>query len=415
MCGYAGTNEIAFYGLAHGPHIALLLIGIGSVLPISILTANADGSGQSKRCGMIWRVGLLHALALGALLGLAMQFSEQFFLLTGQSTELSAGGGRVMAMHGIGLAGLLCMVSTSLFLEGLQRPLPATIISLGANLINAYLNWIFIFGHHGAPAMGAEGAALATSIVRWLSVAILCAFIFTAFDRVKYGITGTVSHFRDISRRLRQLGYPTAIAHGMESSAFLVMTLMAGYMGVTATAAWAIGMNMITLAFMVALGFGTAASVRVANYLGRDERANAALSGWIAIGLAIIALGLITLIYMLMPEPLARIYSQEQQVLLVAAPTVFAAGIAILLDGLQAVGVGILRGYQDMWFITVTLILTFWLVMLPLAWLFGFYFAAGTPGLMWSVALSCVVATTLLIARFAYLIKSRWHVLHRLS
>ena len=240
--------------------------------------------------------------------------------------------------------------------------------------------------------MGAEGAALATSIVRWVSVAILCIYIFVAFDRVKYGITGATVHFREISMRLRQLGYPTAIAHGMESAAFLVMTLFAGYMGVVATAAWAIGMNMITLAFMVALGFGTAASVRVANYLGRNERKKASYSGWIAFSLSVVALGLIAVLYMIFPEQLTSVYSQEPLVLLVAVPTVFAAGFAILFDGLQAVGVGVLRGYQDMWFITMTLIITFWFVMLPFAWLFGFYMDEGTPGLMWSVGIACVVA-----------------------
>ena len=177
MCGYAGTTELAFYGLSNGPHVALILIGIGSVLPIAILTANADGAANCSNCGVIWRVGLIHAIVLGILLGILMLFGEEFFLLTGQSAELSAGGGRVLAMHGLGLAGLLCMVATSLFMEGLQRPLPAMVVSLSSNILNAYLNWVFIFGNHGSPALGAEGAALATSIVRWLSVAVLIAYI----------------------------------------------------------------------------------------------------------------------------------------------------------------------------------------------------------------------------------------------
>ena len=83
-----------------------------------------------------------------------MQFGEEFFLLTGQSEELSTGGGRVLAMHGLGLAGLLCMIAISLFLEGLQRPVPAMIVSIGVNFVNFYLNWVFIFGNHGAPNNG---------------------------------------------------------------------------------------------------------------------------------------------------------------------------------------------------------------------------------------------------------------------
>ena len=407
MCGYAGTEQIAFYGLAHGPHVSLILIGIGSILPIAILTASADGAGSYANCGMILRVGMTHAFVLGIILGIAMLFGEQFLLLTGQDPELAHGAGRVMAMQGYGLAGLLCMVALSLFLEGLQRPMAATVVTLGSNVLNAYLNWIFIFGNHGAPAMGAEGAALATTIIRWVSVAALGAYIFFTFDRVKYGIIGKIEHFREFSLRLRMLGYPTAIGHGMESASFVVMTLFAGYMGVVQTAAWAIGMNMITLAFMVALGFGTAASVRVANHFGSGSRQLAARSGWTAIALAALSLGLISVVFVSFPQVFATLYSQESRVLMIAIPTVVAAGLTVFLDGLQAVGVGILRGYQDMWFITMTMIITFWVVMLPLAWLFGFHMDGGPPGLMWSVGIACVVAVVMLFMRFRYLIKTR--------
>ena len=408
MCGYAGTTELAFYGLSNGPHVSLILIGIGSVLPIAILTANADGAANCSNCGVIWRVGLIHAIVLGILLGILMLFGEEFFLLTGQSAELSAGGGRVLAMHGLGLAGLLCMVATSLFMEGLQRPLPAMVVSLSSNILNAYLNWVFIFGNHGSPALGAEGAALATSIVRWLSFAVLVAYILFTLDRVKYGITKKITQLREISKHLRQLGYPTALAHGMESTSFLILTLFAGYMGVAETAAWTIGLNLITIAFMVALGFSMAASVRVANHLGKNDSASSANSGWTALILSFLTLSALAILFSSFPEFLARIYSQEPQVLLLAIPTVFAAAFILIMDGFQAVGVGVLRGYQDMWYITMTMVVSFWIVMLPVAWFWGFQLEGGPPALMWSIGIACVVAVALLLARFRYMTKKRF-------
>ncbi len=405
MCGYAGTREIAYYGLANGPHVSLLLIGIGSVLPVAILTASYDGSGRQANCGAIWRVGLVHALVIGVLLGILMQFGEHFFLLVGQSPELSEGSGRVLAMHGLGLAGLLCIITTSLFLEGLQKPVPAMVVAIGSNFLNLYLNWVLIFGNHGAPALGAEGAALATSIVRWIGFFILLVYVFYAFDKVRYGIIGKLIQFREFSRNLRQLGYPTAIAHGMESASFLILTLFAGYMGVVETAAWTVGMNLITIAFMIGLGFAMAASVRVANFLGKNKPNQAASSGWTALTLAAIFLGFIAALFFILPEHLSRIYSQDPDVLKMAIPTVVVAGFVLLLDGFQAVGVGVLRGYQDMWFITRTLIVTFWVAMIPLAWLFGFYMEGGPQGLMWSVGLACIVAITMLLYRFRRLIE----------
>ena len=404
MCGYAGTKEIAFYGLANGLHVSLILIGIGSVLPVAILTASYEGNGKFANCGAIWRVGLVHALALGISLGILMLYGEYFFRLVGQSEELSVGAGRVLAMHGLGLAGLLCFITTSLLLEGLQRPIPAMVVTLGSNILNLYLNWMFIFGNHGAPAMGAEGAALATSIVRWAGFLILLVYVFYAVDRIRYGIVGKLRQFREFSKNLRQLGYPTALGHGMESASFLVMTLFAGYMGVLETAAWTIGMNLITIAFMIGLGYSMAASVRVANFLGQRSPQKAALSGWTALILGAISLSLIAALFFAAPEFLSRLYSQDPEVLTIAVPMVIAAAFILVLDGLQAVCVGVLRGYQDMWFITRTLITAFWVVMIPSAWLFGIHMGAGPTGLMWSVGVACLVAIFMMVYRFRRLI-----------
>lgn len=403
MCGFAGTEELAYYGLANGPHVTLILIGIGSILPIAILTAKSDGAGNCVNCGKILQVGLIHSLVIGIVLGIVMHFGEEFFLLTGQSGELAAGSGQVLAMHGFGLAGLLAMIAISLFLEGLQRPVPAMVVSIGVNFINVYLNWVFIFGNHGAPVMGAEGAALATSIVRWVAVGLLAGYVILKIDRVKYGLKEKITQFRSISRDLRQLGNPTAIAHGMESTSFLILTLFAGYMGIAETAAWAIGLNILTIAFMIALGFGMAASVRVANHLGRQKPQDAASSAWIAFRLGLVFLGLLALVFLVFPEHLTRLYSREPSVLQLAVPMMLVAALAVTLDGLQAIAVGILRGYQDMWYITLSLICSFWVVMIPLAWLFGLRLEYGPLGLMASIFFAALTAVIMLLVRFRIL------------
>ena len=402
MCGYAGTKELAYYGLANGVHVTVLLIGIGSLLGIAILVATSDGASRCEQCGVVWRVGLLHAIVLGVILGVILQFGEEFFLLTGQTAELSEGSGKVLAMHGFGLIGFFCLIATSLFLEGLQRPVPAMLVSFVVIFVNVFLNWIFIFGNLGAPVMGAEGAALATSIVRWISFLLLLAYVYTAIPK-KYGISTKILQMRTVSKRLLKLGNPTAIAHGMESSSFMIMTLFAGYMGVAATAAWAVGLNLITIAFMLALGFAMAGSVRVANHLGKGNAKLAKGAGWTAITLSIIALGLVTLVFLFFPEELAHIYVKQPEVMLIAVPTVLAASFIVLLDGVQAVGVGVLRGYQDMWYITMTMIVSFWIVMLPCAWLLGLKLDGGPPALMLAIGVACVVAISMLFGRFHYL------------
>ena len=177
MTGRAGTRELAAYAVAVAPQVPLLLFGVGLLIGTVVLSAQANGAGESHRCGAVWRVGLLHGLACGLGLGLLCQAGEPFLLLAGQGEALSASGGRVLAVLGWGLPGMLLFSATTMFLESIHRPVPGVLVMVGANLANALLNWMLIYGNLGAPALGAEGAALATTVVRWLMfVALLRCF-----------------------------------------------------------------------------------------------------------------------------------------------------------------------------------------------------------------------------------------------
>lgn len=404
MCGRFSTDELAYYGISGAPLLPALLIGIGMLVGIAILTASADGANTPVSCGHIWRIGLLHAMILGFLLGLTLQAGEQILALGGQSDAMAEGGGRVLRMHGWGMPGLLGVIATTLFLEGLQRPFAGMVVMLGANLVNFVLNWIFIFGNLGAPAMGAEGAAFATTIVRWLSFFALAAYVLYSVDRVKYGLLSRIpaKSFREISRKLRQLGYPAALAHCMESSSFAVMTLFAGIMGVLQTAVWSAVMQLIAIAFMFALGFTMAASVRVANHIGQRNFADVGQAGWISALLGTVIMIIFSVLFFVAPSFFSTIYSNDPAVIMLTAPVVVLAAFAIIPDGLQAVLVGALRGLQDMWFITLTMFVSWWAVMLPIAYFTGVHQGGGPAELMISVAFGAAVAVCMLAARFRY-------------
>ncbi len=402
MCGRYSTHELAFYGIASAPLIPALLIGIGMLLGVALLTARADGANQCGACGQVWRIGLIHALILGIITGILLQFGEQILLLGGQTELLAEGGGEVLKMHGLGMAGLLCVIATTLFLEGLQRPVPGMIVMLGANILNIFLNWMFIFGNLGVPELGAQGAALATSIVRWLSFFALAGYVLYSVDKVKYGLINRIpkATMMQLSKRLRQLGYPAAIAHFMESTSFSVMTLFAGIMGVLQTAAWSAAMQLIALAFMFALGFSMAASVRVANHTGQRNFKNIPSAGWIAVALGTFVMLVIGAMYLAQPEFFARIYSDDSQVVVATAALIVITAFVMVPDGMQAVLVGALRGLQDMWFITLSMFISWGVVMIPIAYFAGIKLNGGPEALMISVGIGAMVAVCMLGARF---------------
>jgi len=399
MCARAGVDELAYYGLA-SLQVPMLLLGIGLLLGTAVLAAQAEGAGRPRDAGAVWRVAMIHALVVGCLLGAGTFAGEWFLLLTGQSPELAAGGGRTLAMFGFGIPGVLLYTCTVLFLEAIHRPNAGMVVMIAANVLNFLLNWMLIFGHLGAPEMGAAGAALATSIVRWVMFLAVAIYALAVIDRDHYGLTGPIDDALGLGRRLRHIGYPVAIATTLEATSFTAVTLFAGLLGAVHVAAYTLAINLIAIVFMAALGFSVAASVRVGNAVGRRDPRAAREAGWTATALAAVLLGGVSLPVIAFPELFARIYTADPVVLAVAVPTVLIAGFALLPDGLQVVLVGALRGFTDLWPATLLYLLSFWGVMVPLAWWLGVSREGGAPWLMATVIVGALVCTVLLALRF---------------
>ena len=400
MTGHAGAVELAYYALGMAPQLFITLIGIGSLLGTVVLVAQADGAERWRECGAIWRIALLHAFVYGIGLLVLSHAGEWFLLVVGQEADLARGGGVVAMIFGWSVPALLMYAATTMFLEGIGRPVPGMIIMLLANLLNAWCNWLLIFGHWGFPAMGAEGATMATLIARWFMFFAALFYVFTRVDSVRYGIKGAIAGFWQTGKRLRRIGYPMALSQGLESGAFTTVTLFAGLLGAVQVAAFQVTMSLIALVFMFALGFSIAASVRVGNAVGRQDVQGIRYAGWVAAGLAIIVLGFWGGLFASIPDLLTVFYTQETEVAVVAVAAITMGALVLVPDGLQAVLMGALRGVADVWPATILYLIAFWLVMVPLAYLLGVYWQGGAVGLVQGIALGCVVAAILLALRF---------------
>ena len=400
MSGHASGDDLAWYAIAIAPQIPLLLVGIGLLMGTVVLVAQAVGAGTPERCGAIWRTALVHAAVAGAVMAAACMFGESFLLATGQPEDIAAGGGRVLVAIGFGMPAMLLYVATSFFLEGIGRPVPGMVIIIAANVLNVILNWLLIFGHGGFPALGAEGAAIASSIVRWGMFAAAALYVLRFVHRRRFGITAAADRSERLGVRMRRIGLPMSIAHGLEASAFAVMTLIAGLLGAAQVGGFSVPMNLLALAFMGAIGLSTAASVRVGNAVGRGDRAGVRWAGWMAVGVAAIYLAVIAVVFVLVPDRLAALYTADAAVLAIAAPAIIVGAIAAIPDGAQAVLLGALRGASDVWPATFLYIFSFWGVMVPLGYWLAVPRGLGATGLMFAVVAGTTVATLLLGWRF---------------
>lgn len=401
MTGRLGADELAYYALAMAFLMPMLLVGIGVLLGTVVMTAQAIGAGSPAECGHVWRVSMIHGVILGGLVFFLCYGAEWFLLATGQAPDLARGAGGVMAMFSWGMPAMFLYIATSFFLEGINRPLPGMVVMLFANLLNAGLNWLFIYGAQDwLPAMGAGGAALATSIVRWAMFVVLVAYCLIRLDGRLYGVRGAIPDARQIGRRLRHIGFPMGLGGALESMSFSAMTLFAGLLGAAQIAGYQIAMNLLALGFMFALGFSTSASVRVGNAVGRRDQPGVRAAGWVSTGLAALILVAVAMVYAFNAEGLAEIYTSDREVIAIAIPAVLLTALILIPDGIQGVLAGALRGAADVWPATLLYVIAFWLIMVPLGYYLGVVQGGGAAGLMTAVLVGVLVAAVMLGLRF---------------
>jgi len=406
MVGHVGAQELAYYAISLAPHMTLLVVGIGLTIGTMILTAQADGAGRPKDCGAIWHTALWVAGSLGLAAGLGLLPAEGLLLLLGQSPDVAAGGGRALVMFAAGLPAIMMFIVTSFFLEGINRPGPGVVVALGANLVNFGLNWILISGHLGAPAMGAAGAALATTITRWAMLLGLAGYVLFMADGARYGVRSAGIGRLALANRFLRLGAPLAIITGLETSCFTAVTTFAGWLGPSALAGYQIAFNVITFVFMLSIGLSTATSVRVANAVGRRDPEGLVVAGWTGIGLVLTLLIPVALAIGALNDTIAGFYNDETAVLAIAVPAVAFAALIVVADGLQAVVMGALRGTADIWLPMLACALAFWCVAVPGAYILGIAWGGGVAGLMWGLFAGLCVAFVLLAWRFAMIARA---------
>jgi len=393
MVGQVGGEELAFLGLGMAIQGVIMLVCIGLLQGTMILSSQAYGADDFTTCGEVWRSGVYHALVLGLVLGLICLAGETLLTLFGQSPSLAAGGGSTSIHFGWGMPAMLLYVACSYFLESIQRPRVGMTVMLIVNILNFGLNGLLIFGWGGTGlAMGADGAVIATSAVRWIAAFTMLGYILSLPWRLGDDRFAVWAPWKKIThdairlsgalgRKMRNLGAATGMAYGLESAAFSSLVFMAGTIGPTALAAHQITNNAVALLVMASIGMAAATAVRVGNAVGRKDPAGVRMAGWVGLCLIAILLALPGLAMLLVPHGIASLYVKELEVLEIAQWTLLAAGVFIVADGMMNVAMGSLRGMGDVWVPMFMHIIAFWCVGVPVAWMSAFYYGLGAVGL----------------------------------
>lgn len=397
MVGQYATNELAYLNIGTGTFVMLFLImAMGLLIGTLVYTADAYGREDWEECGRVWRRSLPYSVFLGLLCLAICLPGEQWFLAFGQTPAVAREGGMVMTILSFGLFAHLIYFTSVSFLEGVERPRVAMYIMVFVNIANVGLNYILIYGAFGIPAMGAQGAALTTTVMRVILAISVVVYILYAPSLKKYKPnvpwTGKWADWKV----QRVMGYAAGLSLGAEVAAFSFMSIFAGWMGTYQLAAWGILFNLMGLLFMIPAGVGTAASVRVGIAKSRKDPIDASLAGWVAFVMAAILLFIFGSPLWGTPEPLVRLYTDDVDVWAYVVPSLGLVAISMMFDGGQAVMSSALRGLGETWGPTTIQTFAFIVVMLPLSYYLGFTLGHGIEGLMEATIISCFLSATLL-------------------
>ncbi len=398
MVGRFSPEALAATAIGNFYFFVVAVFGLGVLLVLDPLIAQAMGAKDEKAIALAVQRGLLLAVVMSLILGSLLLPAEYVLRALRQPEEL------------VPLAATYVLICIPSFLPfnaflvfrqllqtmGLTRAIVVTIVL--CNLANVLLNWLLIFGNLGFPRLGVTGAALATAISRTLLVVILVALSWRTLRRYVRPVRREVFELAPLMRMLR-LGLPIGAQQGLEVAYFGGLIILMGLLGTISIAAHQAAINLASLTFMVPVGVGSATAVFVGRAVGaRDEPAvrRYAIAGLVCgVGFMCVSAA----VFLLFPRALAGLYSRDAEVVALAAGLIPIAGLFQVFDGTQVVASGILRGIGDTRFPMLASALGFWLVGLPASLLLGFSARLGAEGLWWGSLVALMVVATLLLYR----------------
>ena len=413
LLGRLGAVELAAATLAFNLTFTFNVLLLGLLLASSPMMATALGQRPNavRDVRRTFRAGLwLLAISMPPY-WLLLWNAEPVMLALGQPPELAQAGQSYLRAYMWCTAPWLLFQLLRNFVAALERPTVVLWLSFAAIAFNALLSWALIFGELGMPALGVAGAGLGSTIT-WL-VAVVALVLVVVGDRNfrRFHLFGRFWRL-DFERtvEMARLGWPIGITMALEMGVFALAAFFMGWIGAPAVAAHAVALQVSALTFMVPLGIGQAATVRVARALGKGDLAGIRRAGWTAWVIGVGFMAAMALLMWIFPRELVNLFfgpavGAETRSLAVAFLTVAAA--FQIVDGAQVIGAGMLRGLHDTRWPLIFALVGYWVFGLGIgAWL---AFARDWQGVGIWVGLATGLASV------AALMLARWALRERLG
>jgi len=406
MVGRLGAVQLAASSLVNGLILLILVLGIGMSVALTPLVAIAKGSEKHDECGIILRQGLLVNIVFSFLLVVVIYFLADLIHYLNQPVEVAQYAESYLKILNISIIPFMLFQTYKQFSEGLSFTKPPMTILIFSVFINAFLNWILIFGNLGLPRLELDGAGYATLMTRIFMAAAIFIYIRNAksFQEFDPSLRFKSVNFKVI-RKIVNIGVPGGFQMFFEVGGFSFAAIMVGWIGVNELAAHQIALNLASITFMVGLGISISVTIRVGNFLGKRDSVEIKKAGYSALFIIAVIMSLFGIMFFAFRNYLPTLYINDVEVIKIASSLIIIAAIFQIVDGLQIVGVGILRGLTDMKAPMVISFIAYWVIGLPVAYLLGFIFDFGVEGIWVSFVVGLTLAAIFFILRFRKFLK----------
>jgi MATE family multidrug resistance protein len=387
MVARVGVAELAAAAIATSWAWSSSSFFHGVVQGMDPLVSQAHGRGDGEGAGLALQRGIVIACLVSLPLMALWVATGPALLWLGQDERVAELAGRYMLARLPSAPGFMLFIALRQYLAGRTIMRPAMWVMWIGNVANLFLNWVLIFGHFGVPPLGLVGAGLATGFTNvllplalwyWIHRFQLQSGAWRRWDRASFDLAGL--------GRYLALGIPVGLQLTLEANAFTVAMIMVGWIGVVQLAAHQIVISMASFTFMLPLGVGIGASVRVGNLIGASDPQRLRVACLTAFSMGGGVMTLAAVLFIVFRTSLPRLYIDDDAVVALGAVLLPIAGAFQIFDGLQVVGGGLMRGMGRPKAGAVVNLIGFYVVGLPLAWLLAFPLGLGIIGIWWGLA-----------------------------
>ncbi|MEW5915309.1 MAG: MATE family efflux transporter [Gemmatimonadota bacterium] len=398
MVGRVSPQAIAAVALGNFYWVVIVFFGQGVIMVLDPLVSQAVGAGDDRALRLALQRGLVLVLGVSLFSALLLWPAQSVLTWSRQPAEVIPTA--TAYTHAVipSVPAFFLFIACRQTLQALHRVTPILVAVLVANVVNALLDWLLIYGHWRLPALGAVGSAWATTLSRWFMLAVLLTF--TGKQLIGYvlpRVPGAIA-WRDLSAMLR-VGVPIGFHLFLELAGFGTAMLLVGLLGTLPLAAHHVTIQLAALTYMVPLGVSAAAAVLVGRAIGARDAEGARREAGASFVIGVGFMGFTAVTFLVGAPWLARAFTSEPRVVALATTLIRIAGVFQLFDGAQVVATGVLRGAADtrvpMWMNFIGYVV----LGVPIGALLCFSLGLGAPGIWWGLVVGLAAAASLLCYR----------------